>query len=96
MPIFPKHGARCHCGDVILERALPNWVESSRRYDRSVCKRKGEIGFSIPLSGLRIVQGAAWLTRYQLFNIRTAKHCFGKVCGIYTHHQHRFDPNVYA
>ena len=50
---------------------------------------------SVPLAGIRIVQGAESLTLYQ-FNTRTAKHYFCSRCGIYTHHQRRSVPTEYG
>ena len=50
---------------------------------------------SIPLSGMRILQGEEDLRVYQ-FNTRTAKHYFCSNCGIYTHHQRRSNPDQYG
>ena len=60
-----------------------------------MCRRRGAICASVPLANLKILQGEALLTLYQ-FNTRTARHYFCKVCGIYTHHQRRSDPNLFA
>ncbi len=49
----------------------------------------------MPLSGIRILQGAEHLKLYQ-FNTFTAKHYFCSNCGIYTHHQRRSNPNEYG
>ena len=90
----PKHRATCHCGAVELELDLPNGIENPRRCDCSICRRKGAIVASVPLSGIRIVRGHDVLRLYQ-FNTKTAKHYFCSVCGIYTHHQRRSNPNEY-
>jgi hypothetical protein len=50
---------------------------------------------TVPLDGLEILQGADKLSLYQ-FNTNTAKHYFCSVCGIYTHHQRRSNPNEYG
>jgi hypothetical protein len=50
---------------------------------------------SIPLAGLRIIQGESELKLYQ-FNTMTARHYFCSTCGIYTHHQRRSSPNEYG
>lgn len=90
--IQPKHRARCHCGTVELELELPTGLVDVRRCDCSLCRRRGAIAASIPLDGIRIVNGAEHLKLYQ-FNTKTAKHYFCDICGIYTHHQRRSNPD---
>lgn len=89
------HRASCHCGAVVLELELPNGIENPRRCDCSICRRKGAIVASVPLSGLKIVEGAEFLREYQ-FNTKVARHFFCSVCGIYTHHQRRSNPEEYG
>lgn len=93
--IQPMHKASCHCGAVELELSLPDGIVNPRRCDCSICRRKGAIVASVPLSGIRIVKGEDVLTLYQ-FNTMTAKHYFCSVCGIYTHHQRRSNPEQYG
>lgn len=89
------HRLSCHCGKVELELALPNGIEKPRRCDCSMCRRRDAIVASVPLNGIRIVQGEDVLKQYQ-FNTHTAKHFFCGECGIYTHHQRRSDPSEYG
>ncbi|MBA5606814.1 GFA family protein [Duganella sp. FT3S] len=93
--ILPAHRASCHCGAVVLELDLPDGIVDPRRCDCSMCRRRGAIAASVPLAGLRVVQGADALTLYQ-FNTHTAKHYFCSRCGIYTHHQRRSNPHQYG
>ncbi|MEL4431825.1 GFA family protein [Shewanella mangrovisoli] len=93
--IQAKHLASCHCGAVVLELSLPNGIEKPRRCDCSICRRKGAIVGSVPLAGLKIIKGENVLKCYE-FNTKTAKHFFCSVCGIYTHHQRRSNPNEYG
>lgn len=93
--IMANHKATCHCGAVELELSLPDGIVDPRRCDCSICRRKGAIVASVPLSGIRIVRGQDKLKLYQ-FNTGTAKHYFCEVCGIYTHHQRRSDPEQYG
>ncbi|MBB1473066.1 GFA family protein [Luteimonas sp. MC1782] len=93
--IQPRHRARCHCGRVVLELELPDGIVDPRRCDCSMCRRKGAIVASVPLSGLHVVQGAEHLRLYQ-FNTGIAKHFFCGVCGIHTHHQRRSSPDEYG
>ncbi len=93
--IKPKHTASCHCGSVVLELDLPNGIENPRRCDCSICRRKGAVVASVKLAGIKILQGEDKLRLYQ-FNTHTAKHYFCSVCGIYTHHQRRSNPEEYG
>jgi len=93
--IKDKHRASCHCGAVVLEVSLPDGIVDPRRCDCSICRRKGAIVGSVPLSGIKIVKGEDMLTLYQ-FNTRTAKHYFCSRCGIYTHHQRRSNPEEFG
>ncbi|UQA53067.1 MULTISPECIES: GFA family protein [Vibrio] len=93
--IQPLHKLSCHCGKVQIELSLPNGIEKPRRCDCSMCRRRGAIVASVPLNGIRIIQGEEALKLYQ-FNTSTAKHFFCGECGIYTHHQRRSDPSEYG
>jgi hypothetical protein len=57
-----------------------------------MCRRRGAIVATAPIGGLRITSGAERLRVYQ-FNTNTAKHFFCSICGIYTHHQRRSNPD---
>lgn len=85
----------CHCGAVELEVTLSDGFNTARRCDCSLCRRKGAIVVSAPLGGVTVIKGADKLTLYQ-FNTRVAKHWFCSVCGIYTHHQRRSNPNEFG
>ena len=50
---------------------------------------------SVPLAGLRVVEGAEVLKLYQ-FNTNTARHYFCSICGIHTHHKRRSTPTEYS
>ncbi|WP_429181353.1 GFA family protein [Aeromonas salmonicida] len=93
--IKDKHLARCHCGAVVLELALPDGIVNLRRCSCSICRMKGTIMASVPFDGLRVIKGKESLRLYQ-FNTKIARHYFCGLCGIYTHHQRRSDPNVYS
>jgi hypothetical protein len=87
--------ATCHCGSVELRVTLTDGMKTARRCDCSFCSRRGAIAVSAPLSGIDIVKGADKLTLYT-WNTGVAKHYFCSVCGIYTHHQRRSNPNEYG
>ncbi len=85
----------CHCGAVELDVTLSEGFATARRCDCSFCRRRGAIAVSAPLSGIRVVRGAGKLTLYQ-WGTRTAKHYFCSICGIYTHHQRRSNPDEFG
>ena len=89
-----RHVARCHCGVVELLIHLPDGLVSPSRCDCSICRRRGAIVCAVPLEDLTVQKGAEFLTLYQ-FNTHTARHYFCSVCGIYTHHQLRSNPDQY-
>ena len=95
VPIKAKHKATCHCGSVKFELDLPDGLVELRRCDCSLCRRRGAIAASIPLSDIKILKGGSFLKLYQ-FNTKTAKHYFCSNCGIYTHHQRRSNPTQYG
>jgi hypothetical protein len=82
----------CHCGAVELDVTLAeDGLATARRCDCSFCVRRGAAAVTAPRDGVRVVRGADRLTLYQ-WNTKTAKHWFCSVCGIYTHHQRRSNP----
>jgi len=85
----------CHCGAVELRVTLSEGLETARRCDCSFCRRRAAPMVSAPLEALEVVRGADKLTVYQ-FGTRTAVHHFCSICGIYTHHRRRSDPNEYG
>jgi hypothetical protein len=93
--IQSKHKATCHCGSVEMELSLSDGLVDIRRCDCSLCRRRGAIAASVPLSGIKIIKGQEHLKLYQ-FNTKTAKHYFCSNCGIYTHHQRRSNPSQYS
>ena len=93
--VRPIHAGSCHCGAVKFTVALPDGLIDPRRCNCSMCRRRGAVVASVPLKGLRVEEGEDFLSMYQ-FNTRTAKHYFCSHCGIYTHHQRRSDPTLYA
>lgn len=95
VPVQTRHRLSCHCGAVVLELHLPDGIVDPRRCNCSICRRKSAVVGSVPLAGIRIVQGEDALTLYQ-FNTRVAKHYFCSRCGIYTHHQRRSRPDQYG
>ena len=85
--------ATCHCGAVRLSFPVLE-LESRRRCDCSLCRRRGAVVVSVPRADLT-VEADDTLRLYQ-FNTLTAEHWFCGVCGIYTHHRRRSNPEQYG
>ena len=90
-----QHMLVCHCGAVEILLDLPDGLVDVRRCDCSLCRRRGAIAASVPLSGINIIKGKDKLKLYQ-FNTMEAKHYFCSECGVYTHHQRRSNPEEYG
>ena len=82
----------CHCGAIRFSVELPHGLASARRCTCSICRMRGAVAVTANLEGLRIVEGEDKLATYR-FNTRTAEHHFCSICGIYTHHKRRSNPN---
>ena len=95
MQAINQFKASCHCGAIELKLTLPEGLVDPRRCDCSMCRRRGAIVAAVPLSALEVVKGQEVLSLYQ-FNTHSAKHIFCSKCGIYTHHQRRSNPHLYA
>jgi hypothetical protein len=90
-----RHNAACHCGAVQFRVRLEDEFNTIRRCSCSYCSMRGAVAVSAPLDGIEFLKGEQSLTLYQ-FNTHTAKHYFCKICGIYTHHQRRSNPNLFG
>jgi len=86
---------QCHCGAIVFEVDLENGLQDLKRCNCSLCRRKGAVMAGVPIDRLRVIEGADHLTLYQ-WNTHVARHYFCSICGIYTYHQRRTDPNQYG
>tara|TARA_B100001109_G_C18471530_1_gene293691 strand:- start:28 stop:396 length:369 start_codon:yes stop_codon:yes gene_type:complete len=86
----------CHCGEVLGEVQLPkDGLKIKRRCNCTLCKRKGTVMTFVEVKDLQIKNGSDKLTKYQ-YHTKVAEHYFCKICGIYTHHKMRSNPNMYG
>jgi hypothetical protein len=92
---FEQLSGSCHCGAVRFRVMLTHGLHSARRCDCSYCRMRGAVAVSAPLDGFTITEGESALASYS-FNTGAAKHYFCSVCGIYTHHQRRSNPQQYG
>lgn len=86
---------QCHCGAVKFRAVLTDGFNTIRRCTCSLCRMRGAVAVPADLSGVEILEGAENLTSYR-FNTGEAQHFFCRVCGIYTHHQRRSNPDQYG
>ena len=56
---------------------------------------RGAVVVTALVGGLTVTEGADRLATYR-FNTRVAEHHFCSVCGIYTHHKRRSNPDEYG
>ena len=82
----------CHCGAVQFDVMLPKGFASARRCNCSLCRMRGAVALTSTLADFRLTTGEDKLATYR-FNTRTAEHHFCTVCGIYTHHKRRSNPD---
>ena len=87
--------AACHCKTVRFEVTLSNGLQTARRCNCSYCRMRGAVAVSAEVGDIAFISGEDRLTLYT-FNTGAAKHYFCSVCGIYTHHQRRSNPNQYG
>ncbi len=85
----------CHCKAVQFQVTLQNGFGTIRRCNCTYCSMRGAVAVSAQLADIKFTQGFDHLTLYQ-FNTQTAKHYFCSVCGVYTHHQRRSNPNQFG
>ena len=86
---------QCHCGAVRFEATLSNGFNSILRCNCSYCRMRGAVVVTAEKGGITFLQGEDALTSYR-FHSGSAQHFFCSRCGIYTHHQRRSDPNLFA
>lgn len=82
----------CHCGAVRFDVTLTEGFASARRCTCSICRMRGAVAVTSMPDAFRVTQGQDKLATYR-FNTETAEHHFCAVCGIYTHHKRRSNPN---
>ena len=85
-------GGCCHCGAVKFTAELPDGLASARRCTCSICRMRGAVAVTGTIEGFKVHQGADKVATYR-FNTETAEHHFCSICGIYTHHKRRSNPN---
>ena len=80
----------CHCGQIAFE--VDAEIDKVIDCNCSMCAKRGGLLAFVPADRLRLKTPAAQLATYT-FNKHRIQHHFCSVCGIYTHHKRRSDPN---
>ena len=86
------HEGACHCGAVRFRAYLPDGLADASLCNCSMCRMRGAVALTAPRDRFEVLEGADRLTLYQ-FHTKTAEHYFCSVCGIYTHHRRRSNPD---
>ena len=87
--------AACHCGTVRFRVKLTDGFKTVRRCTCSYCRMRGAVTLSANAGDISFEAGQEALTLYR-FNTGAAEHYFCSICGIYTHHKRRSNPNQYG
>lgn len=82
----------CHCGAVKFTATLTQGFASARRCTCSICRMRGAVAVTSTPADFRITKGEDKLATYR-FNTMSAEHHFCTICGIYTHHKRRSNPD---
>ena len=87
----------CHCEKVKFSILISkqHLFKGIYRCDCSLCIKKGIIMRPLAKEKFSLTEGKEFLNSYK-WNKKIAEHFFCKICGVYTHHQRRRDPNQYS
>lgn len=88
-----KSVAQCHCGAVAFTVELVDGLNTARRCNCSFCRMRGAV--VVAALKIDVKKGKDKLTEYR-FNSKEVAHFFCSVCGIYTFHQSRSNPEQYG
>jgi hypothetical protein len=85
----------CHCGAVRFTVTLTEGFASARRCTCSICRMRGAVAVTSTPAEFHLATGEDKLATYR-FNTKSAEHHFCSMCGIYTHHKRRSNPNQFG
>ena len=80
----------CHCKEVRFE--INDDLKNIKQCNCSICARKNAKMALMHKDKFKIIRGGDNLSKYE-FGTMVAKRFFCKICGIYTHHHRKSDPN---
>jgi len=91
MPEGGSKNGTCHCGTVRFTVKLTEGFDRPRRCNCSLCRMRGAVVVTARHGDLHVTSGQDQLRLYR-FNTMKAEHYFCAICGIYTHHRRRSNP----
>jgi hypothetical protein len=80
----------CHCGRVRFRVTAD--LDGVTECNCSICSKKGFLHLIVPPERFELLSGKHELATY-MFNTRTAKHTFCRVCGVHPFYVPRSDPD---
>lgn len=87
------HRGSCHCGAVRFE--IEAEITELVTCDCSLCRKKNAVMTKVHESAFRLLAGEDKLSLYK-WNSQVAQHFFCSLCGIYTFHRKRAQPDHYS
>ncbi|WP_282607370.1 GFA family protein [Pelagibius sp. Alg239-R121] len=85
----------CHCGEVRFEIEAEAEIRELVTCDCSLCRKKNALMTKVHESKFTLIAGEDKLSLYK-WNTQVAQHFFCSVCGIYTFHRKRAQPDHYS
>lgn len=82
----------CHCGKVNFQIKTEEIYNELYRCNCSLCIKKSIIMKFVDKHDFSLLEGEEFMSSYK-WNKNIAEHFFCKICGVYTHHKRRSDPN---
>lgn len=90
---MPVHAGSCHCGNVRF--SIDDEISELTTCDCSLCVKKNALMTKVHESRFELHTPWENVSLYQ-WNTRVATHYFCPVCGIYTFHKKRAQPDHYG
>lgn len=87
------HSGSCHCGAVKF--SIESEITELTTCDCSICSKKNAIMTKVQESKFELLSDESVLTEYN-WNTHVARHFFCSICGIYTFHRKRAQPDHYG
>lgn len=87
------HKGSCHCGAVTFK--ISGGIFELTTCDCSLCVKKNAVMTKVHEADFELMSEWSQLSEYN-WNLKIARHFFCKICGIYTFHRKRAQPDYYG